>query len=65
LQVDVKVAAPAKTAAGQPVVAPGGKSSITVKVADAGGAPAPNAEVTLIAVDKAVLDLMPYPIQVR
>jgi hypothetical protein len=42
-----------------------GKGSIKVSVKTASGAAVPGAEVTLLVVDKAILDLMPYALQVR
>jgi hypothetical protein len=41
-----------------------GKGTIQVVVRDSGGRPVPNAEVTLVMVDRAVLDLKPYDLQV-
>jgi hypothetical protein len=41
-----------------------GKGVIKVSVKDASGGAVPGAEVTLLVVDKAVLDLMPYALQV-
>jgi hypothetical protein len=41
-----------------------GKGVIKVSVKDAAGAAVPGAEVTLLVVDKAILDLMPYALQV-
>ncbi len=64
LSVSMSVAGSSKTSAGLPVVAPGASAPITVSVTD-GGAAVAGAEVTLIAVDKAVLDLVPYALQVR
>lgn len=43
--------------------APGSTTSIDVAVTDAGGAPVPNAEVVLIAVDEAVLSLSGYQLR--
>lgn len=42
-----------------------GKGTIRVTVRDAARQPVPNAEVTLLVVDKAILDLMPYDLQVN
>jgi hypothetical protein len=42
-----------------------GKGVIKVAVKTASGAAVPGAEVTLLVVDKAILDLMPYALQVR
>ncbi|KAG1668836.1 hypothetical protein FOA52_004931 [Chlamydomonas sp. UWO 241] len=61
LDVTVTVAASNSTAAGQPVVAPGGSATVLLKVAYQGSAVS-DAEVTVIGVDKAVLDLLPYPL---
>lgn len=41
-----------------------GKVSINVSVKDDAGAAVPEAEVTVLVVDKAFLDLMPYQLQV-
>lgn len=41
-----------------------GKGSIYVTVKDNSGKAAAGAEVTVLVVDKAFLDLMPYPLQV-
>lgn len=66
LQVDVAVRGQAKDAGGVAVLAPQSRQgSISVSVRDASGAPVPSAEVTIVVVDKAVLDLMPYALQVR
>ena len=42
-----------------------GRGSVKVSVKDAAGAAVPGAEVTLLVVEKAILDLMPYELQVR
>jgi len=66
LSVDVSVAGQSKDAASVAVLAPQSRQgSITVSVKDASGAAVASAEVTLVVVDKAVLDLMPYELQVR
>lgn len=66
LSVDVTVSGQSKDAAGVAVLAPQSKQgSISVSVKDGKGAAVANAEVTLLVVDKAVLDLMPYELQVR
>jgi hypothetical protein len=65
LAVNVSVKGQSKDAAGTAVLAPQSKQgSITVSVKDAAGAAVSGAEVTLMVVDKAVLDLMPYELQV-
>jgi hypothetical protein len=65
LAVNVAVQGQSKDAAGTAVLAPQSKQgSITVSVKDAAGAAVSGAEVTLMVVDKAVLDLMPYELQV-
>lgn len=66
LAVNVTVNGQSKDAAGVAVLAPQSKQgSISVSVKDASGAAVANAEVTLMVVDKAILDLMPYELQVR
>jgi hypothetical protein len=65
LAVDVTVSGQSKDAAGVAVLAPQSKQgSISVSVKDGKGAAVANAEVTVLVVDKAVLDLMPYELQV-
>eukprot|EP00775_Hariotina_reticulata_P009083 gene9083-9253_t len=64
LVVDVAVSGQAKAENGTAVIAPqSGKGTIQVVVRDSEGRPVPNAEVTLVVVDKAVLDLKPYDLQ--
>ncbi len=65
LNVAVAVAAGATSADGEAVVPPDGSAQITVHVIDGlTGAPARHAEVTLVVVDRAILDLLDYPLQV-
>ncbi|WIA22673.1 hypothetical protein OEZ86_009641 [Tetradesmus obliquus] len=64
LRVAAAVEGQAKTADGLTVLAPkSGKGAIKVSVKDSAGAAVPGAEVTLLVVDKAILDLMPYALQ--
>eukprot|EP00879_Flechtneria_rotunda_P001797 GHRR01001961.1.p1 GENE.GHRR01001961.1~~GHRR01001961.1.p1 ORF type:complete len:2104 (+),score=689.06 GHRR01001961.1:216-6527(+) len=64
LSVNVTVKGQTQTPDGLAVLVPkSDKGSITVDVRDAGGKPMPGAEVTLLVVDKAFLDLMPYALQ--
>jgi hypothetical protein len=66
LAVNVTVSGQSQDAAGVAVVAPQSKQgSISVSVKDASGAAVADAEVTLMVVDTAILDLMPYELQVR
>lgn len=66
LKVNVTVAGQSKDASGVAVLAPQSQQgSIRVSVKDGSGAAVPDAEVTLMVVDQAVLDLMPYELQVR
>lgn len=54
---------PAADGARLPYVAPGTSAAVSVVVSDAGGGGAVGgAEVTLYAVDKALLDVLPYPL---
>lgn len=48
---------------GKLVVAPSASSTIRVRVTAPGGTPAAGAQVTLVGVDEALLDLVPYPLQ--
>jgi hypothetical protein len=65
LAVNVTVSGQSKDAAGVAVIAPQSKQgSIRVAVKDTSGAAVADAEVTLIVVDTAILDLMPYELQV-
>jgi len=62
LNVSAAVASPNQTAAGVPSLAPGAQAPINVSVSFE-GKPVPNAEVTIVAVDKAILDLVPYSLR--
>jgi len=62
LSVDLATGSGAKGGAPS-VVAPRGSTPLSAKVLD-GGKPVPNAEVTFIAVDEAILDMLPYDLQV-
>ena len=55
-----------KTEDGVAVLRPLNNGSVTIKVLDAATkAPAIGAEVTVFMTDQAILDLLPYPLQVR
>lgn len=64
LGVAVTVTAPAKSSDGTPVVLPKDSAPVTARVTATAGSALANAEVTFIAVDAAVLDVLPYPLQV-
>jgi len=61
LNVKVSAASQSRAQDGTPVIAPRASAVVTARVAGAGA----GVEVTFIAVDKAVLDVLPYPLQVR
>ncbi|KAF8063719.1 hypothetical protein HT031_003574 [Scenedesmus sp. PABB004] len=64
LAVGVAVAGQSKAADGTAVVEPkSGRAELSVRVRDAAGRPVAGAEVTLLVVDRAILDLVPYPLQ--
>ncbi|KIZ04279.1 hypothetical protein MNEG_3680 [Monoraphidium neglectum] len=63
LSCAVSVDSGAKNSAGVAVVAPNRTANIAVKVTDKDGRPVAGAQVTLVIVDKAILDLKPYELQ--